>query len=753
MAERIVSPGVFTREQDLSFLPQGIAEIGAAIIGPFEKGPALIPTIVDSQNKATLLFGDGTFFTPFTVQNYLKSSGRVTIVRVLGEEGYNSSFYPITGSGGKLLVVLSNTKENPDVTFDFTGSVLSGSADNFIIDLGDSGSFSASFQKSSADYIAKVFGENPLGSKPLYVYANFPFAQSESVAGLVETIATGSTETLTFLAFNSGSTPQITSQEVGGDLYDMFKIATISDGTSANQEIKVGILDVRFASEVPGTDFGTFGIVVRKFDDTDRRSEVLETYSGLTLDPKSPRYLPRVIGDQYRLLVEDSEGNQKIQIKGDWPNKSDFIRIDPSKDFTVLPSEVVPFGFKEYINPVDAVGVTGSFTTTTGDGFKTVQLIANETNSRAFFGVAFDDSEDVASYMFPLASGIDTGSNVAFQLASFVGGGSGSLSSRKFIMGFQGAFNGQDPRSASSQAGDISAGNTQGFDLSTTTADGTTVYRKAIGAVANPDEFDINLLALPGVIHSLHSSVTNFAISSVEDRGDTFFIMDGSPLEASIDEAVSAVADLDTNFAGVYFPWIRILNPNTQLPIWVPPSVLLPGVFAFSDQVAQEWFAPAGLNRGGLTEAVSAFIRLTFSERDVLYEGRVNPIATFPGQGIVVWGQKTLQAKASALDRINVRRLLIALKKFIASTSNFLVFEQNVASTRNRFLNVVNPFLESVQQRAGLFAFKVVMDETLNTPDVIDRNQLVGQIFLQPARTAEFIILDFNILPTGATFG
>lgn len=756
MAERIVSPGVFTREQDLSFLPQGIAEIGAAIIGPFEKGPALIPTIVESQNKATLLFGDGTFFTPFTVQNYLKSSGRITIVRVLGEEGYTSKFYPITGSSGELLVVLNATKENPDTDFTLTISGSSGDAANFVLTGSDNfGSFNVSFQESNVNYVTKVFGTNPLGSKPVFVYANFPFAQSQSVeSGMVDDIVVGGTETLTFGAFQSGSTPQITSQEVGGTLYDMFKIATISDGTSANQEIKVGIIDVRFANEVPGSDFGTFGIVVRRFDDTDKRSEVLETYSGLTLDPTSPRYLPRVIGDQYRKLVEDSEGNQKIQVKGDWPNRSDFIRIDPAKDFTALPTEVVPFGFKEYVNPVDAVGATGSFTTTDGSGFKTVQLIGNETNSRAFFGVAFDDSEDVDSYMFPLPSGADTGSNVPFQLANFLGIVSASaLSSRKFIMGFQGAFNGQDPRSASSQAGDISAGNSQGFDLSTPTADGTSVYRKAIGAVANPDEFDINLLALPGVIHSLHSAVTNFAISSVEDRGDTFFIMDGTPLEATIDEAVDAIADLDTNYAGVYFPWVRILNPNTQLPIWVPPSVLLPGVYAFSDQVSQEWFAPAGLNRGGLTEAVAAFSRLTFSERDTLYEGRVNPIATFPGQGIVAWGQKTLQAKASALDRINVRRLLIALKKFIASTSNFLVFEQNVASTRNRFLNVVNPFLESVQQRAGLFAFKVVMDETLNTPDVIDRNQLVGQIFLQPARTAEFIILDFNILPTGATFG
>jgi phage tail sheath protein FI len=175
-------------------------------------------------------------------------------------------------------------------------------------------------------------------------------------------------------------------------------------------------------------------------------------------------------------------------------------------------------------------------------------------------------------------------------------------------------------------------------------------------------------------------------------------------------------------------------------------------VYASNDAIAAEWFAPAGLNRGGIVGAVSVLNRLTHSERDTLYENKVNPIASFPGQGIVAFGQKTLQDKASALDRINVRRLLITVKKFIASTSRYLVFEQNTAITRGKFLSTVNPYLDDIQRRQGLYAFRVVMDETNNTPDVIDRNILAGQIFLQPAKTAEFIVIDFNILPTGASF-
>jgi len=161
---------------------------------------------------------------------------------------------------------------------------------------------------------------------------------------------------------------------------------------------------------------------------------------------------------------------------------------------------------------------------------------------------------------------------------------------------------------------------------------------------------------------------------------------------------------------------------------------------------------PVGINRGGLTNVVRAERPLTSTNRDTLYEANVNPIASFPATGVVVYGQKTLQKQASALDRVNVRRLLIALKGYISQVAQNLVFEQNTAATRNNFLAAVNPYLESVQQRQGLYAFKVVMDDSNNTPDVIDRNQLVGAIYLQPTRTAEFIYLDFNVLPTGATF-
>ena len=217
-------------------------------------------------------------------------------------------------------------------------------------------------------------------------------------------------------------------------------------------------------------------------------------------------------------------------------------------------------------------------------------------------------------------------------------------------------------------------------------------------------------------------------------------------------EDVNLAKEFDTSYAGTYYPWIKIKDTNINQIVTVPPSVVMPGIYAANDRVSAEWFAPAGLNRGGIPNAVQVTDRTTHTERDSLYEGRVNPIAAFPGQGIVVWGQKTLQVKPSALDRINVRRLMIEIKKYFSSVSRYIIFEQNVAATRNKFLSIVNPYLEGIQQRSGLYAFQVVMDDSNNTPDLVDRNILYGQIWLKTVKSAEFIILDFNILPTGAAF-
>jgi phage tail sheath protein FI len=303
--------------------------------------------------------------------------------------------------------------------------------------------------------------------------------------------------------------------------------------------------------------------------------------------------------------------------------------------------------------------------------------------------------------------------------------------------------------------GDVYSGSNTLYDkINDTRTQGLlgTDYTDAINLHANKDDFQFNLITVPGLYKSGYSTQVDRLIEVCEDRGDTMAVVDLVPFGSTITTVTAQAALLNSSFAAAYWPWTEITDPNTAELVKSPASTLIPGVYAFTDSVSEPWFAPAGINRGGLTLVNQAERKLTQANRDTLYNKKVNPIATFPGRGVVVFGQKTLQTKASALDRVNVRRLLIALKSFIGQVADQLVFEQNTAATRNNFLAQVNPFLDSVQQRQGLFAFKVVMDESNNTPDVIDRNQLVGQIFLQPTRTAEFIILDFNILPTGAEF-
>ena len=277
-------------------------------------------------------------------------------------------------------------------------------------------------------------------------------------------------------------------------------------------------------------------------------------------------------------------------------------------------------------------------------------------------------------------------------------------------------------------------------------------YTDMINLLSNQDDYQFNALLTPGLFDKVHPSQTTAAINNTQTRGDNLYVLDPVVYGSTIANATAQGDARNTSYAAMYWPWLQTFEPDSGKNVFVPASTMMGGVYAFNDSVSEPWFAPAGINRGGLTNVIRPERKLSQGNRDTLYEANINPIASFPGTGTVVYGQKTLQKQASALDRVNVRRLLIALKSYIGQVAQTLVFEQNTAATRNNFLAAVNPYLETVQQRQGLYAFKVVMDDSNNTPDVIDRNQLVGAIYLQPTKTAEFIYLDFNVLPTGATF-
>ena len=811
MAERIVSPGVFTRERDLSFLPQAIGEIGAAIIGPTKKGPAFTPTQVTSFQEFEEMFGgtDTRFYVPHTAEQYLRSAGVVTIVRVLGLNGYQADTVQLVASSGSIatssIAVLAPSRGATSGTGDLSSTTASGSWSEFNLQVSGSDvaaeSYVLSFSTSSANFVDKVISSDAQSEKAgtndssVYVYkvfkeashAIFGFHGSENptigaintangldFTGGVNTVNTkGQDDTLSTWTgnkeFQSARTPYLQSQLINSTRYELFRVYTRSHGTDMNTSYKINILNVKDADDVAGSDYGTFSLQVRVYNPNETNdNDILEQFDTLTLDPESRNYFAKKIGDRY--VVSDSNG--KLTYYGDYPNLSKHIRVG---DFGRMeedgvfkyPKNVVPMGHSAVYNTVPGT------TNIPSASFNTLQVDSNGNfDSGLFYGFDFS-SVDSREYLGPIPNAGDAGNNITMSLEDFFGHADAStlgstfsdasekvtlalsnIAQRKFTVPMQWGFDGVNPATPVHTGANIASDgtNTQGFDLSTSTSNGTVEYKRAINTVSNPDEFDINLLVTPGVIHGLHSAVTNHAISKVESRADALYIMDATAYGDSIDTMKSAIKTLDTNYAATYYPWVKIIDSGTDRPVWVPPSVVLPGVISHTDQVAHEWFAPAGLNRGGLTTVTEAKTRLTHAERDDLYENRINPIASFPGQGVVVFGQKTLQSKPSALDRINIRRLLIALRKFIASTSRFLVFEQNSAATRNRFLNVVNPYLNQVQQNSGLSAFRVVMDDSNNTPDVVDRNQLVGQIFIQPTRTAEFIVLDFVVQPTGATF-
>jgi hypothetical protein len=722
------------------------------------------------------------------------------------------------GFSGSLLTsasVLTSTSSSIEQDYFLT---LSGS------NLGSYGVFEFSLDSTSPKYIENVFGTDPtavstaIQLNPTYRYttfadtikriANNSTSYRVGIAAVPGSMFSGSkalnfTDANSFNPANGDSnfgltgayTPFIVSQKVASvnntiSRYELFKVHTLSDGTNTNKQFKIEISDVKLAGTVSGTDWGTFTLSVRDYNDTTKRPKYLETFTNLSLDPDSSNFIARRIGDRYNYISYSG----KIIEFGTYANVSKNIRIEMTAgDYPVT---AVPYGFNPYDVPVagdlDNVATTMKYSRASLYGTQ----LGKYPSGVVFDAIPSTDAELVAlyptasagvetyndnvQYFAPVPSGATNGNNVGFALDDvIVGSGTGSILSpslsgsipstpsasestyvklRKFVLGFQGGFDGQSPTIPINVGSSITPGNTQGLDCTTISSAGSVAYKQCIGALGNADEFDINLIALPGIFNQHHSYVTTLTIDMCESRGDCFYIMDNVTFPSTnqsvglIDAAVSNVATIDSNYVGTYYPWVKILDTNTNKIVSVPPSVVLPAVYAANDKASAEWFAPAGLNRGGIPQAVQTLDRLTHAERDTLYEGRVNPIAAFPGQGICVWGQKTLQVESSALDRINVRRLLINLKKYIASTSKYLVFEQNVAATRNRFLSIVNPYLENVQQRSGLFAFQVKMDDTNNTPDIVDRNILYGQIYLQPTKTAEFIVLDFNLLPTGATF-
>jgi len=472
----------------------------------------------------------------------------------------------------------------------------------------------------------------------------------------------------------------ISGSDLGTGVNDMFKLQTISEGANQNSTstettgnaLPDGTAD-NLRWEITNVDSGSgiFTLNIRQGNDRAADKTILESWRGVSLDPKRDDYIAKIIGNQ--TFSQGVDGTDAyVEVAGEYPNKSKYVIV------------------KEVLKPTpDYLDGAGNF-------------------DPAF-----------------------TSSLPAVQSGSF-GNGVGSI------------FFGQ--AGGTKYYKDISNTNSQGLIASD--------YTDTLNLLRNKDQYAFNVISTPGLIYSFasHKTVLDTLITNTTTRGDSILPIDLVAHGSTTAAAITQASNLNTNYAAAYWPWLLVNEEDTGANVWAPASAIIPSVYVFNDNTSEAWFAPAGFTRGTMPNVVAPEKTLPRSLRDNLYNAKINPIATFPGTGVVVYGQKTLQSLSTALDRVNVRRLMISLKAFIGNVSQNLVFEPNTLQTRNSFLSTVNPYLESVQQNQGLYAFKVVMDDSNNGPDVIDRQELRGTIYLQPVKTAEFIVLDFNLLPTGAEF-
>ena len=695
MTEILLSPGVSAIENDQSQITQGPVTVGAAIIGPTVKGPVEVPTVVTSWSDYQNKFG-GSFISGSEAYTYLTS--------IAANNYFNS--------GGETLLVARV------VSGAFTAATSSNILNAIQTTPGIFATGSATFTGTTALSEIRITGSNNILYRFVATQSGNP---SDDPDGNLYFFASGSNISASLwnlkekvnsisgfpvvasASLGLGNTIFALSGSFSGSYYNGYILSTGSATSFADQFVLGGGVD---------------GIGSNAF--------VLETLSkGIIMNSTSTE-------DSSGALFSGSIDNIRWEVSSASTSSGTFtIQLRYGNDNTNTKSYIAGETYTVSLDPLAPNFITKMI----GDQFQSYDPTTNQVllngdyiNKSKFVRVKqvnnltpnYFDNNGIAKPQYTASIPILS---------------SGSFGAALGTIGANAKF-----------YSDIVTGtpNIQGLQGSD--------YNNMISLLSNQDDYRFNVLITPGLTSTNNATQVSTIISNTENRGDSIFVLDLVPYDInSITAVTTAATARNTSYAASYWPWVNITDPNGVGDVWVPASTVIAGVYAKNDLLAEPWFAPAGINRGILT-VNRAKLRLSQTNRDSLYQGKVNPIATFPGRGTVVYGQKTLQTQASALDRVNVRRLLIALKSYISQIANNLVFEQNTLATRSSFLAAVNPYLDSVQQRQGLYAFQVVMDDSNNTAATIDQNMLIGGIYVQPTKTAEFVYLTFNITPTGVTF-
>lgn len=706
----------------------------------------------------------------------------------------------------------------------------------------------------------------------------FASGANPSIAAGVEPaifLATGS------LARNSGSTtvpsyenfedrfktpksPWIVSQKFGGKVKNLFRIHTLSDGAYENERIKWSIENLT-PSVSDAQPYGTFDLLVRRFSDNDKKREVTEAWRNLSLNPSSDNYIARVIGDTHIFYnFEAAEGSQKITENGNYPNRSNLIRVEVSTlvDNQEIDETALPLGFRGIphlvtsgtapLAPLNgAEGFDGIFDSEPAynvvqmpvqfrDNLNVGSSAAKRPDKGLYWGIQFErkltvaesnsttePERSIASYTryFPdfqspwqnvlvsnnegaddtAENGVidaDRFNNNLFSLENvrIVQTAAGladtvSLVSWSYVRGGNITENSTWRALASTDLTDASvrqvakfSGIMQGgfdgvriFDEDTAdltnraiteemnnsnrgVSDGATVkaYATALDIVSDDTETDIQLLAIPGIRHPI---ITDDALLKTEDRFDAMYLMDVEEYDTlntlftgSTEQDLSvrftannhSARGLNSSFGAAYFPDVIMRDTINNTIRQVPPSVAVLGAFGLNDSVGFPWFAPAGFARGALQTTEEAYIPLKRDNMDALQDAKVNPLVSFAGSdGVVVWGQRTLLGRDSALERVNVRRLLISLRRQVRQVARRFIFEPGREETLARFAQLVTPIMKRVQDQKGVERFLVRIDTTTTTQADIENRTIRGQIFLVPTRTLEFLSIDFVVTNQG----
>jgi hypothetical protein len=631
--------------------------------------------------------------------------------------------------------------------------------------------YSVSLINNSRNYIVNVLGDKPKGKNTmLYVESIHPQMIKKMIA---DGRLYGLNSQLTLLdsnlfsdyqeQFTTPETPWIVSELRGNTVERLFRFISISDGSSANKEIKISIQNIDPVTK-------EFDIIVRDFNDTDDNVSVLESFTRCSFNPALNNYVGKRIG------TADST----------YELKSSYVMLELNESASV---DAFPAGFEGYslrsfesVNAIEPKLLVKSAYSGSdklrktylgisekafdGDGVSGSKLDQNMFN---YFGKVKTAGSLVKSKGFHMDSGATAAEYVdgTYSIGAFeVGAGQFRTVSdiqpddvyfdklsRKFTLVPFGGFDGWDEhRSQRTNTELYKEGGAFDFSGSDYYA-----YLNGIRTFDNPEQITINLFATPGINFSDNISLVSEAIDMIEnERGDALYIIDAPDLPGTDGYANDIVGlldstSIDSNYSATFGPWIEMDDSDNATRVFLPPTGEVLKAIAFTDKTKYPWFAPAGLTRGA-TSARRARKTLKNSERDAMYAGRVNPLTTFPNVGVAIFGQKTLQIRESLLDRINVRRMLLEVRKLVSNIAVRLVFEQNDQVVRDEFIAKVTPILDNIRRERGLFDFRVIMDDTLNTPESVDRNELYGEILLKPIAAVEFIGIGFTITPSGASF-